>query len=208
MPKWSSGRSCAPNTIAVAQSTRPTRDPPSCGSGRSPGRFPWFTVEPVAVVRRFPFGVYFRVYARDLVILAVIHGRRHPRQWARRRPPRRHRCRRSVLDRLAADLSGPAAPHQSALTAEIRKGRVRRGRKPIVLQDGCALAQPPALVSALVFGSCGVSAGAKLTEFLATFEEPDAKQEAANRQNHRKAATYEWSGSGHGCIDDQDFRAV
>jgi plasmid stabilization system protein ParE len=38
-----------------------------------------------AVVRRFPFGVYFRVYCRDLVILAVTHGRRHPRRWQSRR---------------------------------------------------------------------------------------------------------------------------
>jgi plasmid stabilization system protein ParE len=38
-----------------------------------------------AVVRRFPFSVYFRIYARDLVLLAVIHGRRHPRQWRSRR---------------------------------------------------------------------------------------------------------------------------
>jgi toxin ParE1/3/4 len=37
-----------------------------------------------AVVRRFPFGVYFRVHAEDLVILAVMHGRRHSRRWQSR----------------------------------------------------------------------------------------------------------------------------
>ena len=38
-----------------------------------------------AVVRRFPFGIYFRMRGRDLVILAVMHGRRHPRRWQSRR---------------------------------------------------------------------------------------------------------------------------
>jgi len=38
-----------------------------------------------AVVRRFPYEVYFRVHARDLVIIAVMHGRRHPRRWRSRR---------------------------------------------------------------------------------------------------------------------------
>ena len=33
-----------------------------------------------AVVRRFPFGIYFRIHAEDLVVLAVMHGRRHPRR--------------------------------------------------------------------------------------------------------------------------------
>lgn len=37
------------------------------------------------VVRQFPFGIYFRVQARDVVILAVMHGRRHPRRWRLRR---------------------------------------------------------------------------------------------------------------------------
>jgi plasmid stabilization system protein ParE len=38
-----------------------------------------------AVVRQFPFGVYFRVHAQDIVVLAVVHGRRHPRRWRSRR---------------------------------------------------------------------------------------------------------------------------
>jgi len=37
-----------------------------------------------AVVRRFPFGIYFRIHAEDLVVLAVMHGRRDPRRWQSR----------------------------------------------------------------------------------------------------------------------------
>src|SRR5262249_42995778 len=47
-----------------------------------------------------------------------------------RRPPRRHLCRRGRVDRLAADLPGPAAPHQPALPTEIREGRVTAERTP------------------------------------------------------------------------------
>ena len=43
---------------------------------------------------------------------------------ARGRRSRRHLCRRSVVDRLAADLSRPAAPRRSALIAKIRKNRL------------------------------------------------------------------------------------
>jgi plasmid stabilization system protein ParE len=38
-----------------------------------------------AVVRQFPYGIYFRTHAHDLVIVAVMHGRRHPRRWQSRR---------------------------------------------------------------------------------------------------------------------------
>jgi plasmid stabilization system protein ParE len=38
-----------------------------------------------AVVRQFPYGVYFRVHAGEIVILAVMHGRRNPRRWQSRR---------------------------------------------------------------------------------------------------------------------------
>ena len=34
-----------------------------------------------AVVRRFPYGIYFRVLEDEIVITAVMHGRRHPRRW-------------------------------------------------------------------------------------------------------------------------------
>lgn len=38
-----------------------------------------------AVVRQFPYGIYFRIHQNRLVILGVMHGRRHPRQWQSRR---------------------------------------------------------------------------------------------------------------------------
>ena len=34
-----------------------------------------------AVVRQFPYAVYFRVHEDDIVVLAVMHGRRHPHRW-------------------------------------------------------------------------------------------------------------------------------
>ena len=37
-----------------------------------------------AVVRWFPYGIYFRMLADDIVITAVMHGRRHPRRWQSR----------------------------------------------------------------------------------------------------------------------------
>jgi plasmid stabilization system protein ParE len=38
-----------------------------------------------AVLRQFPYGVYFRVQADAIVVIAVMHRRRHPRQWRARR---------------------------------------------------------------------------------------------------------------------------
>ena len=38
-----------------------------------------------AVVRRFPYAIYFRAMPDEIVVLAVIHGRRHPRRWQSRR---------------------------------------------------------------------------------------------------------------------------
>jgi plasmid stabilization system protein ParE len=38
-----------------------------------------------AIVRQFPFGIYFRIHEDDVVILAMMHGRRHPRRWQERR---------------------------------------------------------------------------------------------------------------------------
>jgi plasmid stabilization system protein ParE len=35
-------------------------------------------------VRRFPYVVYYRVEGDDTVVLAVLHGRRHPREWKKR----------------------------------------------------------------------------------------------------------------------------
>jgi plasmid stabilization system protein ParE len=37
-----------------------------------------------AVLRRFPYSVYFRERGKALVVLAVFHGRRNPIAWKRR----------------------------------------------------------------------------------------------------------------------------
>ena len=37
-----------------------------------------------AILRRFPYAVYFRVLDDNIVVLSVIHGRRDPRQWQSR----------------------------------------------------------------------------------------------------------------------------
>lgn len=37
-----------------------------------------------AVVRRFPYAVYYRCVAEEILVLAVVHGHRHPRVWRRR----------------------------------------------------------------------------------------------------------------------------
>jgi plasmid stabilization system protein ParE len=37
-----------------------------------------------AVLRRFPYGVYFQVLEDEIVVLAIMHGRRHPRRWQSR----------------------------------------------------------------------------------------------------------------------------
>jgi plasmid stabilization system protein ParE len=34
-----------------------------------------------ALVRRFPYGVYFRVYPEAIVVVACMHGRRDPKRW-------------------------------------------------------------------------------------------------------------------------------
>ena len=36
------------------------------------------------LVRRFPYALYYRVYPSVVVVVAVVHGRRHPRVWRRR----------------------------------------------------------------------------------------------------------------------------
>lgn len=36
------------------------------------------------VVRRFPYGIYFRVLRDEIVVTAVMHGRRDPRRWQSR----------------------------------------------------------------------------------------------------------------------------
>jgi len=37
-----------------------------------------------ALLRRFPYGVYFRVHSDTIVVIGIIHGRRHPRRWQTR----------------------------------------------------------------------------------------------------------------------------
>lgn len=34
-----------------------------------------------ALLRRFPYAVYFRVYDDVIVVIACMHGRRSPRRW-------------------------------------------------------------------------------------------------------------------------------
>jgi plasmid stabilization system protein ParE len=54
----------------------------------SPLRFPtWTGVWRRAVVRRFPFVVFFEVEADRVVVLAVAHARRKPGYWIARRSP-------------------------------------------------------------------------------------------------------------------------
>lgn len=38
-----------------------------------------------ALMHRFPFGIYFRVETSSVVVLAVIHGSRHPERWQLRK---------------------------------------------------------------------------------------------------------------------------
>lgn len=38
-----------------------------------------------ALVKRFPFGVFYKTDRDGLVIIAVLHGSRHPRAWKERR---------------------------------------------------------------------------------------------------------------------------
>jgi plasmid stabilization system protein ParE len=38
-----------------------------------------------ALLRRFPYAVYFRIYDRVVVVVACMHGRRNPRRWQVRR---------------------------------------------------------------------------------------------------------------------------
>lgn len=37
-----------------------------------------------AWMRRFPFGLYYRIEEAKVVVLAVMHARRSPRRWQRR----------------------------------------------------------------------------------------------------------------------------
>ncbi|MCC7346499.1 MAG: type II toxin-antitoxin system RelE/ParE family toxin [Variibacter sp.] len=37
------------------------------------------------IVSPFPYGLFYRVTAHDIVVLACFHGRRNPRRWQTRR---------------------------------------------------------------------------------------------------------------------------
>lgn len=37
-----------------------------------------------ALIRRFPFGLYFRVEPECIVVIAVLHGSRDPQRWKQR----------------------------------------------------------------------------------------------------------------------------
>ena len=37
-----------------------------------------------ALLQRFPFGVFFQVEEERIVVIAVLHGSRHPRAWRQR----------------------------------------------------------------------------------------------------------------------------
>jgi plasmid stabilization system protein ParE len=39
------------------------------------------------LLRRFPYAVYFKVYARSISVVGVIHGHRHPDVWRTRALP-------------------------------------------------------------------------------------------------------------------------
>jgi plasmid stabilization system protein ParE len=53
---------------------------------RMPQQFP-VAVDDIrqARLRRFPYVVYFVVLPRGTSVIAVMHGRRHPRRWQSRR---------------------------------------------------------------------------------------------------------------------------
>ena len=37
-----------------------------------------------ALLKRFPFGIYYRIEEGTVVVVAVMHGSRHPRNWKSR----------------------------------------------------------------------------------------------------------------------------
>jgi plasmid stabilization system protein ParE len=38
-----------------------------------------------SLIRRFPFGVYYCIEEKKVVVVAVMHGSRDPRQWKKRK---------------------------------------------------------------------------------------------------------------------------
>jgi len=51
----------------------------------NPGQYPVVYREVRrALLRRFPYGVFYLVEKKRITVLAVFHGRRDPRQWQKR----------------------------------------------------------------------------------------------------------------------------
>ncbi|MDH3514348.1 MAG: type II toxin-antitoxin system RelE/ParE family toxin [Gammaproteobacteria bacterium] len=38
-----------------------------------------------ALLRRFPYALYYRIYPDRILVVACMHGRRHPKRWQRRK---------------------------------------------------------------------------------------------------------------------------
>ena len=36
------------------------------------------------LIRRFPFGIYYRTGEEAIVVIAIMHGSRHPKRWQKR----------------------------------------------------------------------------------------------------------------------------
>ena len=37
-----------------------------------------------SLIHRFPFGIYYRIEEESIVVVAVMHGSRHPKRWQKR----------------------------------------------------------------------------------------------------------------------------
>jgi plasmid stabilization system protein ParE len=44
----------------------------------------WYEQQLPGLGQRFPFGVFYQVEEDRVVVIAVLHGSRHPRAWQRR----------------------------------------------------------------------------------------------------------------------------
>ena len=52
----------------------------------APKRFPVITRDTRrAMLRRFPYALYYRLYGDRVLVIACMHGRRHPKRWQRRK---------------------------------------------------------------------------------------------------------------------------
>ena len=36
------------------------------------------------IIHRFPFAIYYRIEERSLIVVAIMHGSRHPKRWQKR----------------------------------------------------------------------------------------------------------------------------